>query len=146
MKSVRVAYASREAGEPVGGRIMAKPTLQVLDEPFSIHRLAPGAVIPAPVLTCTFHWIGRTDEETSIVCPSSVTVAGARTEPGWSCIKVIGPIDFGVTGLLAELSRVLAEAGIGIFALSTFDTDYLLVPSSRIEEAVTVLRRAGYGI
>lgn len=125
---------------------MAKPTLQILDEAFSIHRLPPGAAIPEVVPTCTFHWIGRTDEETSIVCPSSVTVAGARTEPGWSCIKVIGPIDFAVTGLLAGLSHVLAEAGIGIFALSTFDTDYLLVPSSRIEEAATLLGRAGYGI
>lgn len=125
---------------------MAKTVLHLLDESFSIHRLAPGAEIPAAVLRCTFHWIGRTDEETSIVCPSSVTMAGARTEPGWSCIKVVGPIDFTVTGLLADLSRVLAEAGIGIFALSTFDTDYLLVRSSRIEEAVTVLGRGGYGI
>lgn len=125
---------------------MEKSALHVLDQPFSIHRLAPDAEIPPAVLACTFHWIARTDEETSIVCPSSVMVAGARTEPGWSCIKVIGPIDFAVTGLLAELSRVLAEAGISIFALSTFDTDYLLVPSSRIEEAVTSLRRGGYGI
>ncbi|WP_067561108.1 ACT domain-containing protein [Halofilum ochraceum] len=125
---------------------MAKPALHVLDQPFSIHRLAPDAEIPPAVLTCTFHWIARTDEETSIVCPSSVTVAGARTESGWSCIKVIGPIDFAVTGLLAELSRILAGAGISLFALSTFDTDYLLVPSSRLAEAVTVLGRAGYAI
>jgi hypothetical protein len=125
---------------------MAKPSLHVLDGPFSIHRLAPGAEIPAAVLTCTVHWIARTDEETSIVCPSSLTVTGARTEPGWSCIKVIGPVDFAVTGLLADLSRLLADAGISIFALSTFDTDYLLVPENRIDEAVTVLRRAGYGV
>ena len=125
---------------------MVKPTLQVIDESFSIHRLAPGAQIPEAVLACTFHWIGRTDEETSIVCPSSLMVTGARTEPGWSCIKVIGPVDFAVTGLLADLSRLLADAGISIFALSTFDTDYLLVPENRIDEAVTVLRRAGYGV
>lgn len=127
------------------GAIMAKPALQVLDGPFSIHRLAPGAPIPESVTACTFHWIARTDEETSIVCPSSALVSGARTEAGWSCIKVVGPIDFAVTGLLADLSGVLAENGISIFALSTFDTDYLLVPSSRIDEAVIVLARAGYG-
>lgn len=125
---------------------MEKPALHVLDQPFSIHRLAPDAEIPPAVLACAFHWIARTEEETSIVCPCSVMVPGARTEPAWSCIKVIGPIDFAVTGLLAELSRILYEAGISIFALSTFDTDYLLVPSSRIGEAVTVLRRGGYGI
>ncbi len=125
---------------------MAKPMLHVLDESFSIHRLAPDAEIPPALLTSTFHWIARTDEETSIVCPSAVTVPGARTQPGWSCIKVIGPIDFAVTGLLAGLSRILAEEGISLFALSTFDTDYLLVPSSRIEGAVTVLGRAGYRI
>lgn len=124
---------------------MVIPTLQVLDGGFSIHRLAPGAAIPAPVTACTFHWIACTDEETSIVCPSSVMVPGALTEAGWSCIKVIGPIDFAVTGLLANLSRALAETGISIFALSTFDTDYLLVPSSRIDAAVAILQRAGYG-
>jgi len=125
---------------------MVKPTLQVIDESFSIHRLAPGAQIPEAVLACTFHWIGRTDEETSIVCPSSLTVTGARTESGWSCIKVIGPIDFAVTGLLAELSRLLAEAEISVFALSTFDTDYLLVPSSRVDKAMAVLVRAGFRV
>ena len=124
---------------------MVKPTLHILDEAFAIHRLAPGSEIPSAVLTSTFHWIGCTDEETSIVCPRAVTVPGACTEPGWSCIKVGGPIDFAVTGLLADLSRAIAEAGISIFALSTFDTDYLLVPSSRIDEAVKVLRSAGYG-
>lgn len=125
---------------------MEKPTLQVLSTPFSIHRLAPGAAIPAPVYACAFHWIARTTDETSIVCPSSVAVTGARTQTGWSCIKVTGPIDFAVTGLLADLSRVLADAEISIFALSTFDTDYVLVPSRRIDEAEAVLRRAGYGI
>ncbi len=124
---------------------MVNTTLQVLDSPFSIHRLAAGAAVPERVTACSFHWIARTDEETSIVCPSSVAVSGARTEPGWACIKVMGPVDFAVTGLLAGLARVLADAGISIFALSTFDTDYLLVPSSRIDEAVTLLRRAGYG-
>lgn len=125
---------------------MAKPPLEVLDIPFSIHRLAPGAAIPAPVHACTFHWIARTADETSIVCPSSIAVTGGRTESGWSCIKVTGPVDFAVTGLLADLSRALADAEISIFALSTFDTDYVLVPSSRIDEAEVVLRRAGYGI
>lgn len=123
---------------------MAKPTLQVLDSPFSIHRLAPGSAVSEAVTTSTFHWIARTDEETSIVCPSSVVVPGAHTETGWSCIKVNGPIDFAVTGLLADLSRVLADAEISVFALSTFDTDYLLVPSRRIDEALVVLRRDGY--
>lgn len=125
---------------------MEKPALRVLDHSFSIHRLAPGARIPATVTASSFHWIARTDEETSIVCPSSLTIPGARTEAGWSCIKVAGPIDFAVTGLLADLSRVLADAGISVFALSTFDTDYLLVPSSRIDEAAAVLRRTGYKI
>ena len=125
---------------------MAKPALQVLDSSFSIHRLARGAAIPEAVTACTFHWTARTDEETSIVCPSSVAMPGARTEAGWSCIRVIGPLEFSVTGLLADISRALAAAGISIFALSTFDTDYLLVPSRDIEAATTVLRGAGYEV
>lgn len=126
--------------------MMEKPDLQVLDGEFSIHRLSASARVPGAVMACPFHWIAHTDEETSIVCPASVAVPGARTETGWSCIRVDGPIDFAVTGLLADLSRALADVGIAIFALSTFDTDYLLVPTLRIEDAAAVLRRAGYHI
>lgn len=123
-----------------------KPALQVLATPFSIHRLAPDAAIPSAVFGCRWYWIGRTDEETSIVCPSPIGLPGARTEPGWACIRVVGPIDFAVTGLLADIAGVLAADGVSIFALSTFDTDYILVRSDRIADARRSLRAAGYDL
>lgn len=125
---------------------MSKPELEVLDGLFSIHRLPPGAAVPEAVEHCTFHWGARTDEELSIVCPAPVPVPGARSASDWACIRVIGPIDFAVTGLLADLAATLANAGIAFFALSTFDTDYLLVPADRVDEAVAMLARAAYGI
>lgn len=125
---------------------MSRPELEVLEGLFSIHRLAPGAAVPEAVEHSTFYWIARTDQELSIVCPASVQVPGARSASDWSCIRVIGPIDFAVTGLLADLAATLADAGIPLVALSTFDTDYLLVPADRVDQAVTALARAGYGI
>jgi hypothetical protein len=124
---------------------MTKAGLERIDGVFSIHRLPPESAVPGAVSASALYWIGRTEAELSIVCPASVEVPGARTVSGWACMRVIGPVDFAVTGLLAGLAGALAEAGISIFALSTFDTDYLLVPSDRIAEATAALRRAGYG-
>ena len=67
-----------------------------------------------------------------------------RSETEWSCIKFIGPLDFSLTGIIAEISAVLAKAEISIFAISTFDTDYILVKSVELEAAKKVLQQAGY--
>lgn len=125
---------------------MPNIVLEVLDRQFTIHRFPPHAVVPAIVHDGTFFWIGKTDEELSLVCDASVELAGSEQSAGWSCFKVRGPIDFSVTGVLAGLSAVLATAEISIFALSTFDTDYLLVSTQRLDEARKALRAGGYPI
>ena len=67
---------------------------------------------------------------------------GTRAEKGWSCLKVLGPFELSEIGILASLTRPLAESGVSLFALSTFDTDYLLVRNTHLEAAVTALRKA----
>jgi len=125
---------------------MAGLSLEVLDGEFSVHRLDAGAAIPDAVLRSDFCWIGKTDEELSIVCASDVALPGSSADAGWSCIKVSGPLDLDATGILAGLSSALTGAGIGLLALSTHDTDYLLVRSPALPGALAGLKAAGYAV
>ena len=117
-----------------------------LDTQFTIHRLPPGAEIPSALLGRKFVWIGRTADELSLICESSLAIDSERQEAGWSCFRVPGTIDFGETGILAGLTAVLAVADVSVVALSTFDTDYFLVKTERLEDAVNSLESAGYSI
>lgn len=125
---------------------MPKQRLTILDINLTVHRLAADAPIPGDVLDAAFAWTARTDEELSIVCDSRVKIAADRSECGWRCFKVAGPMDFSQVGVLAGISTALAGAGISIFAISTFDTDYILVRSPEIEKAVSALSENGYEI
>jgi hypothetical protein len=87
-----------------------------------------------------------TADELSIVCPEDLVPGDVRAERGWRAIRVRGAIDFSETGVVAALTVPLAEAKIGVFVLSTFDTDYLLVPGERFEPAVKALRGAGHRV
>ena len=118
--------------------------LKILEDQCSIHRLSPDAKIPEKLFKDSFYSISRTIEELSIVCSSKTELNSERAETGWSCIKILGPLDFSMTGILADISLVLAKVKISIFALSTFDTDYILIKSDRIEAAKTALQKAGY--
>ena len=98
-------------------------------------------------LNAGFYFIGRTDEELSLVCrtedaPDNTT---ARDD-GWRGFRVQGTLDFGLVGILAGLSAVLAESGVGIFAVSTYDTDYILVKAEDWDRAAEALSRAGYAV
>ena len=121
-----------------------KLKLSVLEDLFTIHRFAPDNEIPKEVCKGQFYSISKTDEELSIVCSSTVVLNSERSETGWACLKVLGPLDFSLTGILAEVSEVLAKAEISIFAISTFDTDYILLKSGKLVAAKTVLQNAGY--
>ena len=123
---------------------MSKVALEVLDSEFTIHRFPPTDRIPEPVLGESFFWVGKTDEELSIVCDSCVELVGSERNTGWACFKVIGPVDFSVTGLIAGISSALAEARISMFSLSTFDTDYILVKATQFQKAQSVLIESGY--
>jgi len=118
--------------------------LCVLEGLFTIHRLPPNHEIPKQVFKNQFYSVSKTSEEISVVCPSSVLLNSERSESGWSCIKVLGPLDFSLTGILADISVVLAKAEISIFALSTFDTDYILLKSEKLHVAKQALQQAEY--
>lgn len=123
---------------------MKKPKLTLLTESFTLHRLAADTPIPEVVLESPFFSVVRTPDELSLVVPEGLVLSGTRREPGWSCIKVLGPLDFGLTGILAGISTILAGEGISIFAVSTFDTDYIMMKKKVVLQAVKTLEKSGY--
>ena len=117
----------------------------VLPQSFVIAQLERDADLPNEVLAAPgFMSITRTDDELSIVCAEGAATGLARVDSDWRVIKVQGPFAFDQTGVLASLLDPLAAAAIGIFAVSTFDTDYILVKSINLENAVEVLKDAGH--
>ena len=121
-------------------------TFVVFSELFAVCRLDHNAPIPAWASAGTLFSITRTADELSIVCPQSLVPDAIRCERGWRCLRVAGTMEFSMVGVVASLSKPLAEAGIGIFVISTFDTDYLLVKENDFEKAVVALRAAGHAV
>ena len=94
-----------------------------------------------------FVFTGRTDEEKSLVCPvSMVPESTLDRSDGWKMFRICGQLDFSLIGILAELSSVFAKAEIGIFAISTYNTDYVLVKDKDYRKAIKALDRAGYRV
>ena len=98
-------------------------------------------------LTSNFLFIGKTEEEISIVCETSETPnATTAREDGWKGFVIRGVLDFSLIGILSGISTVLAQNGIGIFAISTYNTDYILVKAENFEPAELSLVAAGYDV
>lgn len=94
-----------------------------------------------------FYFFGKTDGELSLVCRTEdVPAVTAAREDGWRGFRVEGVLDFSLVGILSRLSAVLAENGIGIFAVSTYNTDYILVKEQDFNRALAALAAAGYEI
>ena len=97
-------------------------------------------------LQAELFFIGKTDEELSLVCKTSDTPAQTTArEDGWRGFRIEGPLDFSLIGILSKLSAILAENKIGIFAISTYNTDYILVKAEDFDRAAAALAQAGYG-
>ena len=128
---------------PMAARKPTRLTLTLLPDRLAVCRLAPDAALP-PWLA----WDGglisltRTADELSIVCAEERVPGDVQAERGWRAFKVLGPLDFALTGILAGLAAPLAEAGISLFALSTYDTDYILVRAADLERALAALRQS----
>jgi len=120
--------------------------LTLVPGPFAVCRLGAEDRIPAPLLDARPVSITRTSGELSIVCPEELAPAGARCESGWAWLALEGPIPFTATGIMSSLLAPLAEARIGIFALSTYDTDAILVKQAQLDGAVSALERAGHTV
>ncbi len=119
-------------------------TLTLLPQTFAVCRLDPAEPVPSWAVSGDLFSVTRTPAELSVVCPQASVPEGVQAETDWRCIAVAGPLDFSLTGILASLAEPLAAAGIAIFALSTYETDYLLVKSRQIAYAVEVLSQAGH--
>lgn len=120
--------------------------LTLLSERFVISRLDAISPIPPWATQGPFFSVTRTGDELSVVTELSRVPQGVESQPGWRVLKVHGPFVLTEIGVLASLTAPLAEAKISLFAVSTFDTDYLLVPFENLRAAIATLERAGHTI
>ena len=120
--------------------------LQLLPETLAVCRLEPDCQVPDWATQGPFCSVTKTPDEVSVVCPERAVPEDAKAECWWRILKVEGPLDFSLTGVLAGLTGPLAEANVSVFALSTYDTDYLLVRDRDIASAVAVLRAEGHSV
>jgi hypothetical protein len=123
-----------------------KPALTLLPNRYAVARLETQTGIPDWAMAGDFWAVVRTADELSLVCPESLVPVGTRCESHWRLLKVAGPLDFSLVGVLAGLAGTLAEAEVSIFVISTFDTDYLLVRHKQVETALVALRQRGYPV
>lgn len=121
-------------------------TLDILPETYAVCRLEADGAIPEWAGDAGFVAITRTASELSVVCPQDAVPATVRQERRWRCLQVAGPLDFTLTGVLASLADPLAAVGIPIFAVSTFETDYVLVKDDQLSRAVLALAQAGHRV
>ncbi len=121
--------------------------LKKISAEFTVCRLQGLEDLKKFSINSGFWFVGKTDEELSLVCETSVVPENtAEREDGFLAFRIEGVLDFSLIGILSKLSTVLADHGIGIFAVSTFNTDYILVNKENYEKALMHLEAAGYTI
>ena len=114
-------------------------------ETFCIHRLPPDRRIDLERLSgAPWFSITRTDDELSVVAPDGVDLGPGDRQPGWSCLQIAAVLDLGMVGVIAGISRILADANVSIFSVSTYNTDYILIRTRDVDMAVRALRAAGH--
>lgn len=119
--------------------------LELLPKTFAVCQLSPSAAVPEWARG-EFVSITRTSQELSVVCMQAFVPPGIACERDWRILRVRGPLDFALTGILASITAPLADAGIPVFALSTFSTDYVLVKEAALDKAISTLEAAGHAI
>jgi len=119
--------------------------LDVLPGSFCVCRLDPNSPLPdwatGEVVSLT-----RTIDELSVVCAETNVPQDVTCEAGWRCLRVLGPLDFSLVGVIASLTSTLAASGISVFVISTFNTDLLMVKEAGLDTAITALRSAGHEV
>ena len=113
---------------------------------YAVHRLAPDAAVPESVWISHFVTVSRSVDELSIITDAGIHVDAHSTVGPWLAYRVVGAIDFSVTGVMSALTEPLADAGLGILGISTYDTDYILVHADSGEAAEITWRAAGIGV
>lgn len=118
--------------------------LKVLKDKYKVVKLKPNEIIPKEIFEEEIYSITKTEEELSVVVRSNLNISNGIIEDNWSMIKIVGTLDFALIGILSRISNILASAEISIFALSTYNTDYILLKSDKLEKAIEVLKQNGY--
>lgn len=116
-------------------------TLHLLPDTYAIWQLPTHADTPTIPID-RFHCVIRTTDELSGVCPADAVPVHATVDGDWRCLQFIGPFDLTLTGIMVQVAQPLAHAGVPIFTLATYNTDYILVPSARLDHALAALRNA----
>jgi hypothetical protein len=125
---------------------MHKLNISLLPDRVSICKLSPGAPVPDWAHRGAFYSIARTPDELSIITADHAIPADVICDHHWHAFKVEGPLEFSQTGVLELVARPLAEANISIFAVATFNMDYVLVKSANLDHAINALRAAGQSL
>lgn len=121
-------------------------TMKLIKEKFGVCRLNKDEIVPEWAKNSDFYSITKTWDELSIVCDEDSIPTNIKCERDWRILKIEGPLDFSLIGILASISTILAQKGISIFAISTYDTDYILVKDKDIENAIEALVLERYEI
>jgi hypothetical protein len=121
-------------------------TLKVLKENFAVCRLENTENIPEWAIKSNWYSISKTEDELSIVCNENDVPNGVKVEKNWRSFKVEGVLDFGLVGILASLSSLMAKNSISIFAISTYDTDYILMKNDKVSKAIEIFKENGYKV
>ncbi|EQF24734.1 description family protein [Clostridioides difficile CD160] len=120
--------------------------LKLFAEEYAVCRLSNDSKIPTWIDTKNFYSITKTEDELSIVCSNNNIPSDVKSEKEWRILKILGPLDFSLIGILSKLSGLLAENKISIFAISTYDTDYILIKEKDIKNACKILNCNGYEV
>ena len=123
-----------------------KLTLKLLKDTYGVCRLEKGSSIPSWAFDGEFYSITKTDDELSIVCLQKNIPDNIKCEHNWRILKIQGPLDFSLIGILSKISSIMAENKISIFAVSTYDTDYILVKEEKIDLAISILENDIYQV
>lgn len=118
--------------------------LKLLRETYAVCRLNINEEIPTWALKGDFFSVTKTEDELSIVCLQDKIDNDVKYEKDWRVLKVEGPLDFSLIGILANLSKVLADVKVSIFAISTYDTDYILLKDKDLDVAIEALEKNDY--
>jgi len=125
---------------------MKRPSLTLLPDLIAVCRLAPEVPLPAWAMSAPWWSITRTPEELSIVCAERFVPEDVVASRGWRALRFAGPLPLDQTGVLASVTTPLAVARVSVFAVATYDTDYVLIPSAQRAAAIEALERAGHSV
>lgn len=123
-----------------------KLTLRLLKDAYGVCRLQKDSQIPSWAFDGEFYSITKTDDELSIVCLENNIPQDIKCESDWRIFKIQGPLDFSLIGILSKISSLMAENQISIFAVSTYDTDYILIKENNLENALKILESDIYNV